>query len=221
MRTRLTQAQRKAQTREALLQAATRLFAQYGIEATSLDQVAEAAGFSRGAVYANFDDKRALIDSVAQRHFVSIDFQPLLRRDLSLADRLGLVARGVVELKTRFPRDLVMLDLEYNLDWLRDSRRRAKVRERYLAEWEQLCRDVAAVNAERSEVVPGDLRELLAAAGALCRAYLRRELPEVPEALSARGLELALRQLGASSTARPAAARTKAGKVRLARSVSI
>jgi AcrR family transcriptional regulator len=207
----LTQAERRARTREAVVQAATRLFARRGIEATSLDQVARAAGFSRGAVYANFAGKRALIDAVAERHWIGIDFQPLVRRDLSLADRLGLVARGVVDLKGALPRELVLLDLEYNLDWLRDARRQAKARERYLANWERLCREVAAANAERGEVVPADLRELLASAAVLCYAYLRREMSDVPEGFSARGLETSLRLLGASSVGRGTSGKRKAG----------
>jgi AcrR family transcriptional regulator len=211
-RTRLAQAERKARTREAVLQAATRLFARRGIEATSLDQVARAAGFSRGAVYANFAGKRALIDAVAERHWIGIDFEPLARRDLSLADRLGLVARGVADLETRLPRELVLLDLEYNLDWLRDPRRQAKARRRYLDNWERLCRDVAAANAERGEVVADDLRELLASAAVLCYAYLRREMSDVPEGFSARALEAALRRLGVSSLERRSPEKPRAGR---------
>jgi AcrR family transcriptional regulator len=50
-RTRLTQEERKARTREAILAAAVRLFARQGVEATSLDQIAEAAGYTKGAIY--------------------------------------------------------------------------------------------------------------------------------------------------------------------------
>ena len=63
-RTRLTQEERKVRTREAIVTAAARLFARHGIEATSLDQIAEAAGFTKGAIYGTFADKRALIEYV-------------------------------------------------------------------------------------------------------------------------------------------------------------
>jgi Bacterial regulatory proteins, tetR family len=46
-----TQAQRREETRERVLAAAARPFAQRGFDATSLDAIAEEAGFTRGAVY--------------------------------------------------------------------------------------------------------------------------------------------------------------------------
>jgi AcrR family transcriptional regulator len=59
-RKRRTQAERREETREQVLQAAARVFARHGFHATSLEAVAEEAGFSRGAVYYNFADKEEL-----------------------------------------------------------------------------------------------------------------------------------------------------------------
>src|SRR6476620_8456618 len=72
-RTRLTQQARKAKTREAIVAAATRRFALRGVDATSLDDIAEAAGFTKGAIYANFPNKRALVEAVIERNIVQID----------------------------------------------------------------------------------------------------------------------------------------------------
>lgn len=47
--------------RRRLLGAASRLFSTKGIEATTLDEIASVAGFTRGAVYSNFEDKDDLI----------------------------------------------------------------------------------------------------------------------------------------------------------------
>ncbi len=44
-------------TREALLDAAEVLFAQRGVSRTSLQEIAKAAGMTRGAVYWHFKDK--------------------------------------------------------------------------------------------------------------------------------------------------------------------
>jgi TetR/AcrR family transcriptional regulator, transcriptional repressor of aconitase len=44
----------QAQTRERLLDAAELAFAAEGFGGASLDRIAEAAGFTRGAVYSNF-----------------------------------------------------------------------------------------------------------------------------------------------------------------------
>jgi AcrR family transcriptional regulator len=66
-RKRRTQAERRQETREEVLAAASRLFARNGFHATSLDAVAEEAGFSRGAVYYNFADKEQLFLELLDR----------------------------------------------------------------------------------------------------------------------------------------------------------
>jgi AcrR family transcriptional regulator len=66
-RKRKTQAQRREETRELLVEAAARVFARRGFHATSLDAIAEEAGFSRGAVYYNFADKEELFLELLDR----------------------------------------------------------------------------------------------------------------------------------------------------------
>jgi AcrR family transcriptional regulator len=56
-----TQQERKAETRARLLAAAADLFADQGIDAVSVDAVAEAAGRTSGAVYAHFGSKQGLL----------------------------------------------------------------------------------------------------------------------------------------------------------------
>ena len=58
--TRLTRAESQARTRAQLLTTARELFLRDGYGATSLDKVADAAGFSKGAVYSNFRNKDEL-----------------------------------------------------------------------------------------------------------------------------------------------------------------
>jgi AcrR family transcriptional regulator len=59
-RKRMTQEERRAQTRDAVLAAAGRVFARRGFHGASLDAIAEDAGVTRGAVYYNFADKEEL-----------------------------------------------------------------------------------------------------------------------------------------------------------------
>jgi len=66
-RKRKTQAERRHETREHVLVAASRVFARNGFHATSLDAVAEEAGFSRGAVYYNFTDTEELFIELLDR----------------------------------------------------------------------------------------------------------------------------------------------------------
>ncbi|MGT2477273.1 TetR/AcrR family transcriptional regulator [Paraburkholderia terrae] len=66
-RDRLTRAQRKEQTRQHLLEAAREMFVQKGLAATSVEDIAEAAGYTRGAFYSNFGDKRELLIELLRR----------------------------------------------------------------------------------------------------------------------------------------------------------
>ena len=67
MRVAPTRAQRQAQTRQELVDAAERLFTAQGFHATSLDAVAAEAGFKKGAVYSNFASKEDLFFAVYER----------------------------------------------------------------------------------------------------------------------------------------------------------
>lgn len=55
----ITQQRRRAETRSLLLEAGLNLFAERGFEAVSLDDVAAAAGFTKGAIYGQFRSKAA------------------------------------------------------------------------------------------------------------------------------------------------------------------
>lgn len=56
----LTPERRRQQTRDHLLAAAAQVFAERGFYGASLDDVAAVAGFTKGAVYSNFESKEGL-----------------------------------------------------------------------------------------------------------------------------------------------------------------
>jgi AcrR family transcriptional regulator len=58
--TRLSRSESQARTRQRLVETARTLFLRDGYAATTLEKVAEEAGFSKGAVYSNFQGKDAL-----------------------------------------------------------------------------------------------------------------------------------------------------------------
>lgn len=62
-----TVSRRRRHTRERLLDAAFDLFADEGVDATSIETVCERAGFTRGAFYSNFESKYALLLALAAR----------------------------------------------------------------------------------------------------------------------------------------------------------
>lgn len=57
----------RAEVCERLLQAAALLFAERGVPGTTIDDVASAAGFTKGAVYSNYASKTDLVIAVLER----------------------------------------------------------------------------------------------------------------------------------------------------------
>lgn len=65
---RLTREQMQARTRNKLLECGPRVVAAEGYEGASIDKIAEAAGFSKGAFYSNFDSKEEFFLETLELH---------------------------------------------------------------------------------------------------------------------------------------------------------
>src|ERR1035437_5519093 len=61
------------ETRRAILDAAEMVFHEHGVSRTTLDEIAKAAGVTRGAVYWHFTNKAALFDALMQRLLEPLD----------------------------------------------------------------------------------------------------------------------------------------------------
>jgi AcrR family transcriptional regulator len=75
---RLTRDERRERNRQRLLESARALFGQKGFGATSLDEIAEAAGLTRGALYYNFPEGKedlflALLEDRADERAATIE----------------------------------------------------------------------------------------------------------------------------------------------------
>ncbi|MBX9920137.1 MAG: TetR/AcrR family transcriptional regulator [Mycolicibacterium frederiksbergense] len=81
---RLTRAEGKEQTRRRLLDAAAQVFAHRGYTAASVEEIAESAGYSVGAVYSNFSNKEQLFEALMTDRAV---------------DRMSEVAQAIREAK--------------------------------------------------------------------------------------------------------------------------
>lgn len=64
----LSRRDRQQQTRDALISAAREVFAEDGYHSASVDRIAREAGFSKGAVYSNFEDKPSLFLAVMDQN---------------------------------------------------------------------------------------------------------------------------------------------------------
>ena len=66
---RLTRSERKAGTRAELLAAARRVFLARGFHGATLDDIADEAGYTKGAVYSNFRGKDDLFLALLEEHY--------------------------------------------------------------------------------------------------------------------------------------------------------
>jgi AcrR family transcriptional regulator len=64
----LTQERRRQQTRDHLLAAAAEVFARRGYHEATVEEIAKAAGFTKGAVYSNFEGKEDLFLTLTEAH---------------------------------------------------------------------------------------------------------------------------------------------------------
>jgi len=150
--TRQTREERKARTRADLLVAGRQVFLERGFHRATLDEIAEAAGYTKGAVYSNFADKDALFVAVLDAHYASrIEaYRGIMLEGETIEQTLRAVSRFMAEADAREPRWLPLLS-EFTAhaarhEPLRDSYKR--VREGFL----EAVADVIADLGERQGV---------------------------------------------------------------------
>jgi AcrR family transcriptional regulator len=131
---RLTRKERQAHTRSSLLEAAGRVFARRGLANASVDEVAADAGFTKGAVYANFGSKEELflemLDAKFARRLEELD--RALSTDEPPEAQARAAGRDFVEHLNLDP-EWSRLFFEAALHASRDDAFRAKLLERYAA----------------------------------------------------------------------------------------
>jgi len=114
-------AERSEATRAALMAAARPLFAERGYAAVGTEEIVRAAGVTRGALYHQFADKRALFSAV----FEALEGELILSAEERLAEHaddlvaaLGAACRGWLEACTRADvGQIVLLDAPAVLGW--------------------------------------------------------------------------------------------------------
>jgi AcrR family transcriptional regulator len=93
-----------------LLEAALAVFSQRGYRNTRLDDVAEAAGVTKGAIYHYFDTKEELLLSVID-HYQALAFgraeEVLANRELSASERIEQVVKKIFQ-PTEQPKRLLL-----------------------------------------------------------------------------------------------------------------
>jgi AcrR family transcriptional regulator len=127
----LTAERRRQQTREYLLQAAAQVFAERGFHAATLDEVAAAAGFTKGAVYSNFKNKEdlflALLEDAYAREMSALR-ATIESSDIPPEARIGDFVSLIGGELDRVP-NMGALYLEFHLYALRNPAARARMNE--------------------------------------------------------------------------------------------
>jgi AcrR family transcriptional regulator len=144
---RLTRAESQARTRERLVATAKDLFLRDGYSATSLEKVADEAGYSKGAVYSNFRNKEGLCLAVLDRiHEEQVDLIAVALVDADGVDGLITAFQAWAE---RSIGDEAWTALE--VEFATNARRNPEVR-RELAVRDKAIRDgIAALLANYAE----------------------------------------------------------------------
>ena len=145
-RKRLTREEKRAVTREQILEAAARTFPLRGYNAASVDEIAAEAGLSTGAVYSNFESKAELFLALYERHVQSHveRLEQLASGGTTLEEQIAGAGDQWLDFVRR-DTDWLRLDIEF---WAYAVRDRA-LRERYAEAYRRIA-ETAARLVERA-----------------------------------------------------------------------
>jgi len=173
--TRPSREEKKALTRQRLLDAAAIVFGRKGVASASLDDVADVAGLTKGAVYSNFSNKEELIAAVLDQRLGEPSFAipPGIDADLPQDQQASIAGQQFMHL-VDVEREAYLLELEFML---------------YLA------RNPEKANATRYEERLQAMAELMAQRAGEAGVSLPLPAKELAAGLFALGTGLALERL--------------------------
>ena len=185
-RVRMTLAERKQQTRDALVLSALETFARDGYHAASLETIATDAGYSKGAIYSNFQGKAELFMAVLDFNLEQLrgdDWDPFHPSEQTAADESADIAESMVrgfslatlEFIATAARDDTLIDaLRPRVQGVIDSYRRVAEADRPADEQlpaDDVARLMTALDQGVSVLILSGVTEMN---GALLRTGLRR-----------------------------------------------
>jgi AcrR family transcriptional regulator len=159
---RLTRKQRQEHTRACLLESAGRVFARRGLTQASVDEVAADAGFTKGAVYANFGSKEELFLEMLDVRFAQRlrDMERAMSTDEPPEVQARAAGRDFVEFLGS-DQDWKRLFFEAALHASRDAAFRTKLQQHYAAMRHRMA-DLLRARSEAGGFDPGVPFEQLA-----------------------------------------------------------
>ena len=181
---RLTREESRAQTRATLIAVGRKHFLRYGLGGAVTEKIAEDAGYSRGAFYANFEDKEDLFLAVIREEQAcrSNIFRSILRDEPSSKKRLRKMRDTIADTLT--DRDWIVLRAEFEAGALRSERIRQSFVEMHrlqIHDGEELVKDLLKSSEVISRLKPDDfimVMQNLAHGLAVTQKILGAELSE-------------------------------------------
>jgi AcrR family transcriptional regulator len=192
MRTALSRADRQARTREELVDAADGLFTAKGFHATSIDAVADAAGYTKGAVYSNFASKEDLFFAVYERR-VDRRVEEMRATFASAPTFYEGMEQLVAGLEQRRDDGWLAVFFEFWAHVLRHSELRDRFAQLHRRGMEPIAEGMERVAAERGERLPEDPTRLATARLAMTTGLQLERLTQ-PDLVDA-GLALRMMRL--------------------------
>ncbi|WP_022877871.1 TetR/AcrR family transcriptional regulator [Microbacterium sp. B19] len=156
---------RRENTRSRLMDAAAQLFAEEGIDASSVEAICERAGFTRGAFYSNFGSKEELFLALCERsaettiRAVRERIASIEKNDLDAGSEMRTLVQEVLEVAGHDRLD-VLLGAEIRVQALRN----ADFAEAYLALDRGLSENVSRLISDVADARGLELRVPLAEA---------------------------------------------------------
>jgi len=158
-RKRLTREESRAQTRATLIAVGRKHFLRFGLGGAVTEKIAEDAGYSRGALYSNFDGKEELFVAVIheeQARRLNF-FRSLLKDEPSSRKRVKKLRDAIADLMT--DHDWIVLRAEFEVGALRSESIRksfVEVHRQQLHDGSELVRDLLRSPDVTSSLTPDD-----------------------------------------------------------------
>jgi AcrR family transcriptional regulator len=139
-----------------LLDAAARLFARFGFDKTSIDEIARAAGVSKGAVYLHWPSKDNLFEATLIREGLRLqaDIRTRMNADPAGGTLAGIYRHSIIALEGN---PLLLAALTFDARVLGDYVRRQdpSISRQRLVFGEEFVRRMQAANLMRADLEPG------------------------------------------------------------------
>jgi AcrR family transcriptional regulator len=192
----MRQAEKRQLTRHNVLRAAHRVFGRRGYHQATLDEIARAAGVSKGAVYYNFRTKEELFLALLEARMDERlqEIRAAYGTSESQSEPSDRAARDYVEDLKR-NREWIALFFEFVAHAARDDRFRAEFAARFKRFWAELTMVVERRARDDHVALPLPAEQLAIAIDLLGIGFMLPQIldPDVPDDLLAKALGFMLR----------------------------